>query len=156
MNKATTDIIKAIADDVLALSRLILDDSKISDNVKVRKNTLANSKLKNDIEVKTAFNTNDTVITALFNNYITFIEWTRPKEHGKQPPLDTLRDWAIEKGIPTDNSTLFLIARAIWRDGHEGRPILATLDQEVQSEFNDEWFDKLFNTLIDDLTKYFS
>ena len=58
--------------------------------------------------------------------------------------------------IPTDNNTLFLIARAIWRDGHEGRPILATLEEKIDRKFETEWYDQLFEATIDELNKYFN
>lgn len=156
MNEATLKIIEEIANDVLILSRLIMEDDSISANSKVNKNTLRDSNLKKDVETKIESLDNPVVINALFNHYIVFLEWTRPKEYGKMPPVSALRDWALSRGIPTDNSTLFLIARAIWRDGHEGRPILATLEKQIEESFEKEIFDKLFDSIIDELIKYFN
>nr|DAE47084.1 MAG TPA: hypothetical protein [Caudoviricetes sp.] len=156
MNENTIKVIEALTEDVLTLSRLILEDDSISTNKKVRKNTLKESALKKDIKTEIKSLESPVIINALFDSYINYIEWNRPKEYGKQPPTDELRDWALSRGIPTDNSTLFLIARAIWRDGHEGRPIIATLEKEIEENFDKEIYDKLFNSIIEEITKYFN
>lgn len=156
MNKETQNIVEAIANDVLTLSHLILEDDSIAMNRKINKNTLKDSQLNKNIKTQIASLNEPVVIEALFNNYINFIEWDRPKGHGKQPPIDELRDWALSRGIPTDNSTLFAVAKAIQRDGHEGRPIIATLDKEIVESFDKEFYTKLFDSTINELTKYFN
>lgn len=156
MNEATLKIIEAIANDVLMLSHLILEDDSISMNRKINKNTLKDSQLNQNIKTQIASLNEPVVIEALFNNYINFIEWGRPKGYGKQPPIDELRDWALSRGIPTDNSTLFAIAKAIQRDGHEGRPIIAILEKEIVESFDKEFYTKLFESIINELTKYFN
>ena len=141
MNTEIQSVIEAIANDVLILSQLILEDNGISnENVRTQIASLGDP----------------VVIEALFDNYVDFIEHDRPREYGKQPPIDALRDWALSRGIPTDNGTLFLIARAIWRDGHEGRPIIATLEKEIEESFDKEFYTKLFNSTINELIKYFN
>lgn len=156
MNEATLKIIEEIANDMLILSRLIMEDDSISANRKINKNTLTDSKLKKNVETKIESLDNPVIINALFNNYIIFLEWTRPKKYKKKPSIDTLRDWALSRGIPTDNETLWKISYAIWRDGHEGRPILATLEKDIEESFNKEIFDKLFNSIIKEINKYFN
>lgn len=147
MNSQTADIISELASDIVTLAQVILQDAE---------DTFRNSALSKEISTKIQTNSDSVVVQALFNNYITYIEQGRPKEQGKQPPLDSLRDWALARGIPTDNSTLFLIARAIWHDGYEGKPILATLENEVAESFDKEYFEKIYNALIYDLTKFFN
>lgn len=156
MNEATLKVINEIASDILVLAHLILENDSISLNRKVNKNTLRDSALRKDLETKIESTDNPVIIKAFFNNYVTFLEWDRPKNYGKQPPLDSLRDWALSRNIPTDNSTLFLIARAIQRDGHKGRPIIATLEKEIEENFEKETFEKLFNAIIDELIKFFN
>jgi len=156
MNEATLKVIEAIANDVLTLSHLILEDDSISTNKKVNKNTLSSSMLKKNVETKIASLDSPVIINTFFGNYITYIENGRKPKQGKQPPTGALRDWALSRGIPTDNSTLFLIARAIWRDGYEGRPIIATLEKEIEESFDKEQYDKLFNAVTNELTKYFN
>lgn len=154
MNEATIKIVEALASEILTLAQLIMEDGSIGTNPKAGRNTLRDSVLKNGIGQEV--NAENAVIQTFFNHYIDYIENTRAPKSGKMPPISTLRDWAEKNGIATDNSTLYLIARAIWRDGHEGRPILATLEQEIDSLFDKEYYDKLFEALIEDLTKYFN
>ncbi|MCG4768911.1 hypothetical protein L0O88_07390 [Bacteroides nordii] len=149
--------INKIADDLLALAAAILEDDTISTNDKVGRNTLRDSALKGDLE--TTVNTvagNDPVIKALFNHYVIYLEWTRPPKYKKKPPISVLKDWAAKNGIPTDVDTLYRISYAIWRDGHKGRPIFATIDKELDGLFMGNWADKLFNSIVDDLDNFFN
>lgn len=151
--------IDKIAKDMLALARVILEDDSISTNTKekVNRNTLKNSALRKDV---TAFITSQTdsdpVIEALFNNYVVFLEWDRPPKYKKQPPISVLKDWAAKNNIPTDAGTLWAISYAIWRDGHKGRPIFATMDRELDGLFMDDWADKLYDALVDNLDNFFN
>lgn len=156
MNNATKTVLEAFKEDILTLSHLILEDDSISSNRKTNKNTLANSHLRDKVRAEISKLGEPVVIEALFDNYVTFLEWDRPKKYGEKPPIDSLLEWAKSKGIPTDNNTLFAISTAIWRDGHEGRPILATLEKEIEKSYNNEVSDNLFNAIIDELTKYFN
>lgn len=156
MNNATKKIIESIASDILTLSHLILEDDSISANRKINKNTLRDSQLNKNIKTQIASFEAPVIINTLFDNYINYIEWDRPKGYGKQPPIDELREWALSRGIPTDNDTLFSIAKAIQRDGHKGRPIIATLEKEIEKSFDTEIYSNLFNSLIDELIKYFN
>lgn len=154
MTPALKKAIDQITNEIAILAGDIFKDDKISRNPKVNKNTLR-EKAK-DVNVSWRAANGNIVIEAYFDNYITFLEKGRVPRKGKFPPLDELRDWALSRNIPSDNSTLFLIARAIWRDGHEGRPILATLEERIDSKFETEWYDQLFEATIDELNKYFN
>ena len=152
MNIATQKVINEIAADILSLAKAVFKDDKVSRNTKTGKNALK----ERTEDIKLEVDTNNTVIRLLFDDYLTYLENDRPPRKGKLPPLDELRDWALSKNIPTDNATLFLIARDIWRDGHEGRPILATIEEQIEKRFETEWYDKLFEATIDELNKYFN
>lgn len=150
-------VISTIADDLLALATAVLEDDSISTNVKVGRNTLKSSTLRDDLAVAIGQTAgDDPVIRALFNNYVVFLEWTRPPQHGKQPPISALKDWAAKNGIDTDANTLWAISYAIWRDGHRGRPIFATMDKEIDGLFMDDWADKLYDALVDNLNEIFN
>lgn len=155
MNEATLKIIEAIAEDILTYSHLILEDDSISTNKKVNKNTLKDSRIKQDLATSTSIS-GDAEIKTIFRKEINFIEWTRPAEYQKQPPIDELKEWAESRGIDTDNETLWKISYAIWKYGHEGRPIIETLEKEIEESFDKEQYGKLFNSLIDEITKYFN
>lgn len=155
-NTGVETAINRIAEEVVILATLILEDDSISTNTKVNKNTLRDSALRYNIDTSTGvFAGGDTIIRALFNNYITFIEWDRPPRYGKRPPISALKDWAVKNNIPSDNNTLWAISTAIWRDGHKGRPIFATLEKEVDKMFNDDWAESLFNSIVEELDNYF-
>lgn len=149
-------VVEAIATDVLTLAHLILETDNISVNKKTGKNTLKDSALNANVATSVSEIQGEFVIKAIFNHYINYIEWDRPKKYGKKPPIDSLRDWAISRGLPTDNNTLWAISTAIWRDGHTGRPILAVLEKEIEEAFEKEYFDKIFESLISELNKFFN
>lgn len=155
MTAAIEKIMQAMTEDILNLSQIILNDDGVGINPKTGKNTLKNSHLKKDIEVVIEATDESVVISALFDNYVEYLERGRSPMRGKQPPIDALRDWAMARGIQTDNSTLFLIGRAIKRDGQQPRPILATLEEEMQKLFEDKWADQLMEAITEELNKYF-
>lgn len=146
-----------IADDLLALANAVLEDDSISTNVKVGRNTLKDSALRNDLAATISqTNGEDPIIKALFNNYVVFLEWDRPPKYKKRPPIGVLKEWAAKNGIPTDADTLYRISYAIWRDGHKGRPIFATMDKELDGLFTDDWADELYDALLDNMEKLFN
>lgn len=149
--------INKIADDLLALASLVLEDDTVSNNTKINRNTLKDSALNGDLAATISeTNGDDPVIKALFNHYVVYLEWTRPKEYGKRPPISALKGWAEKNNIPTDASTLWAISNAIWRDGHQGRPIFATMDAQIDNLFNTDWADEVFNSITDELDKFFN
>jgi hypothetical protein len=149
--------IHKIADDLLALAATILETDVISNNTKVGKNTLRDSALNGDLEASISrINGDDPVIRAFFNHYVVYLEWDRPPKYKKQPPISVLKEWAAKNGIPTDAGTLWAISYAIWRDGHKGRPIFATMDKELDGLFLDDWADKLYDAIVDNLDNFFN
>ncbi len=150
-------VVNKIADDLLALAVAVLDNDAVSINEKVNRNTLRDSALRGDLKV--AINTvtgDDPVIKALFNHYVVYLEWTRPPKYKRRPPIRVLKEWAAKNGIPTDADTLYRISYAIWRDGHKGRPIFATMDRELDGLFLNGWADKLYDAITDVLDNFFN
>lgn len=146
-----------IGDDLLALAHTILEDDSISTNVKVGKNTLRDSALNDNLSLAISqTNGDDYVLRTLFNHYVVYLEWDRPPRYKKKPPIDALKDWAANNGIPTDANTLWKISYAIWRDGHAGRPIFATMDRELDNLFMNDWADKLKDAIFDTLDTIFN
>ncbi|NDV79323.1 hypothetical protein [Dysgonomonas sp. 511] len=147
MDDAVNKVLHAISADVLQIARSLMETDRIGKNPKTGRNTLADSRLKDEVEVNVAEKNGSLVVETLFSNYIDYLEHGRRPRQGKQPPIDALRDWALSRGIPTDNSTLFLISRAIWRDGQQPRPILATLEEEVERMMDEKWNDELLEAI---------
>lgn len=135
-------IIETIANEILTLAHTLMESPEMG---------LRQSALNRDVRVVVSSYENPVVIETVFNDYIDYIEQGRKPMTGKQPPIDALRDWALAHGIATDNSTLFLISRAIWRNGYEARPILATLEQEIDERWESEWADMIFEEIMNQL-----
>lgn len=144
-----------IAKNLIELARSVMDDDAVGVNVKIGRNTLTDSTLKETIEGYVNAQ-DDFVVTLLFNHYVTYLEWDRPAKYGKQPDIDVLKDWAAKNNIPTDANTLWAISYAIWRDGHTGRPIFATLDTLISDAFADNWAPRLFDALVEELDNFFN
>lgn len=149
-------VVEEIGRDIVALAQFVIDNDSIGMNKKSGKNTLKDSLLIQDVDSRVSFGSNgdNVVIEVLFNNYIDYIE--KGRRPGKMPPVSALKEWAQSRGIPTDNGTLYAIANAIKRDGIEGRPILATLEQRIEDSFENDWADKLFDAMISELNEYFN
>lgn len=157
IEETTQQIINQIADDLLAVAHAVLEDDSISNNVKIGRNTLRDSALNGDLFTTIGQTVgDDPIITAFFNHYVVYLEWTRPPEYGKRPPISALKDWAEKNSIPTDAQTLGKISTAIWRDGHQGRPIFATIDREADNLFNTDWSDKLYDAITSELDAFFN
>lgn len=154
---AITKAIDAITDGLYALSVSVLEDDAVGMRSKTPfKNSLKDSKMRAELFALPVSTTNDVVVQALFNNYVVYLEWDRPKEYGKRPPIDSLKDWASRNGIPTDASTLWAISNAIWRDGHKGRPIFATIDKLADKAYATNWSNQLFESITNDLDNIFN
>ena len=159
MDAELAKIIKSFAEDIVEEARKIMA-SNIGINEKTGTNTLKDSNLYKQIDWSFREEGENIIIDTLFNYYIVYIEWTRPPGYGKMPPIDAIVKWLKRKHIVPNNknirSVAFLIARAIQRDGHKGRQILATLFKNTEQKFDNEWSYKLFDNIIKDLTAYFN
>ena len=148
-----TRIMYEFGKDIAKIVRMVMD-SNVGVNKKSGNNTLSNSNIYKQLSVIST-NDGDLVFDIMLNDYITFIESGR-RQGAKMPPVEPIVRWAKEHGIPTDNSTIFLIRRAISRDGIQARPIMATVFDELDNEWNNGWSDRLFNIIIEQLDKFFN
>lgn len=146
-------IVMEFSKDLMTLVRMVME-SNIGINDKVGKNTLTNSEIYKTLQVK-ATNDGDLIFDIILNDYLVFIESGRRKG-AKMPPVEPIVRWARSRGIPTDNSTIFLIRRAISRDGIKARPFMAYVMEEVDKEWNDKLADELFNKIMEDVDKFFN
>lgn len=146
-------IVMEFSKDLMTLVRMVME-SNVGINRKTGSNTLVGSDIYKSLSVK-ATNDGDLVFDIILNDYITYIESGRRKG-AKFPPVAPIVAWARKKGIPTDNSTIFLIRRAISRDGIAPRPIMAYVMDEVDREWDGQLADKLFNQIIEIIDKFFN
>lgn len=147
-----TKVMYAIGKDIAKIVRTVME-SNVGINSKVGVNTLSNSNLYNDLSV-IATNDGDLVFDLMLNDYLTFIESGRRKG-AKMPPVEPIIRWCRQKGIPTDNSTVYLIRRAISRDGIKARPFMVHVFEEIDREW-DSWADEIFNLIMDEIDKFFN
>lgn len=148
-----TRVMYEIGKDIAKLVREIMD-SNVGMNMKVGKNTLSDSDLYRELSVRSTSD-GDLVFDIMLNDYIQYIENGRRKG-AKFPPIEPIIQWCRKKGLPTDNSTIFLIRRAISRDGIAARPIMARVFDELDRNWNDGWADHIFNKIMEHIDKFFA
>lgn len=141
-------VTEVIASDLVRLTQEVINENLGKQHVE--------SRLADSVVAKINLQGDSLVIELLMNNYIDYIENGRKPRTGRMPSINSLRDWALQYGVDTDNDTLYAIAQAIWRDGIAPRPILTKLDEQISEAFDSRWSDLLFEALIADLTKYFN
>lgn len=143
------DIVMEFSSDILQLVREVMATS-----VNHKSGTsLKDSDIYKSAQVK-ATNDGDLFFDIILNDYITYIESGRRKG-AKFPPVQPIIDWARKRGIPTDNSTIFLIRRAIARDGIRPRPIMAQVFDFCDEEWDKRMADRLFVKITSIIDEYF-
>ena len=144
--------LKVIAEEAKGIIMAVLSSDK-GINKKVGVNTLIDSNLFNDLN----YSVEDfEVVNLLVNDYIDYIESGR--KPGTYPPPNVIAEWCQRKGLPSDNGTVYLICRSIYENGIPARPIFDGADGvwEQVDRIWEEWADMVFNTLTEQLDKYFS
>jgi hypothetical protein len=147
-----SSIVMEFSKDIMALVRMVME-SNVGINSKAGVNTLVNSQIYKTLSVR-ATNDGDLIFDIILNDYLVFIENGRRKG-AKMPPVEPIVRWARSKGIPTDNSTIYLIRRAISRDGIKARPFMAHVMEEIDGEW-DGVADELFNKIMEEIDKFFN
>lgn len=145
-------IVMEFSKDLMQLVRMVME-SNVGINAKTGSNTLINSQIYNTLSVK-ATNNGDLIFDIILNDYLVYIENGRRKG-AKMPPIEPIVRWAKSKGIPTDNSTIYLIRRAIARDGIKARPFMAHVMEEMDKEWNG-LADEIFNVIMEETDKFFN
>lgn len=147
-----TLLAKAFAEDVMTITADIMASSMLV-NDKVGRNTIApDSKIFKEMYAKASGNI---VIQLLLNDYVQYIESGR-KAGSKFPPIQPIVQWAKKRGIPTDNSTIFLIRRAIAEDGIRPRPFMYKVLETIDKKWEGEWSSDLFNELTKIIDEFFN
>ena len=148
-------VASVIADIMTQAKGIVLAvmSSDIGVNNKVGKNTLVDSDIFNSVGVKSE---DIEVVTLLVNDYIDYIEHGR--KAGSFPPPHAIAEWCARKGLPTDNSTVFLICRSIYEKGIAPRPIFDGSEgvwETIDSVF-DAWAEEIFTAITSGLTEWFN
>lgn len=138
-----------IAKEIKALVRASMEGEN-GINKKTGTNTLINSNIYNDLEA----NVEDLeLIKFLIHDYYVYIE--NGRSSGSWPPPQVIAEWCQRKGIPSDNSTVYLICKSIYEKGIKPRPFLDE-GWEFIDEFWDTWSDEIFEILMQDVNAWFN
>ena len=147
-----TLLAKVFAEDVMNITADIMASSVMVNN-KIGRNTIApDSKIFKEMYAKASGNI---VIELLLNDYVQYIESGR-KKGSKFPPLEPIVQWAKKRGIKTDNSTMFLIRRAIAEDGINPRPFMYKVLETIDKKWDGEWSSELFQELTKIIDEFFN
>ena len=147
-----TSLAKAFAEDIMNITADIMASSMLV-NDKVGRNTIApDSNIFKEMYAKASGNI---VIQLLLNDYVQYIESGR-KAGSKFPPIQPIVQWAKKRGIPTDNSTIFLIRRAIAEDGIRPRPFMYKVLETIDNKWEGEWSSELFQELTKIIDEFFN
>ena len=153
MEESLEKVIKTIANDILEIARMILESNNLINEKFGRNTTAPDSDLYKTLQVK-ASNDGDVVFDLMLNDYLVFIESGR-RAGAKFPPVEPIVRWARKRGIPTDNSTIFLIRRAISRDGIRPRPFMAYIFEEMDERWDNNWSDRIFDKIMEQIDNFF-
>lgn len=152
MEKSINIILAEIAKDILTIVRAVMA-SDVGINSKTGTNTLRDSDIYRQLKVL-ASNDGDLVYDLMVNQYIDYIENGR-RAGAKWPPVEPIVNWCRKKGIPTDNSTVFLIRRSIAENGIKPRKIFDEAFRQMDKAFDEKWSETLYDKIIENLTEFF-
>lgn len=139
-------IVMEFTKDIMKLVQAVMDGQEFASNK-------TSSDIYKNLQVN-ATNDGDLVFDIILNDYLTFIESGRRKG-ADMPPVEAIVEWAKKHGIPTDNSTIFLIRRAISRDGIAPRPFMATVMEQIDLNMPN-WYDKIFDEITKLINDFFN
>lgn len=148
-------IADALAREFADMVRVVMD-SEAGINNKVGINTLSGSNIYRDLMSSGMLSPDGLVVSVFLNDYIYYIEHGR-RRGAKMPPVEPIVRWARTRGISTDNSTIFLIRRAISRDGIKGRPIMERVMELMDADMVGDggWLDRIFGEIIKNVDEFF-
>lgn len=149
-------VMRVMEKDFLDFVHLVME-SDAGINRKVGVNTLARSDL-----YKTAWSVaqeggGSLVVNIMLADYLYYVEHGR-RRGAKMPPVEPIIRWARKNGIPTDNSTIFLIRRAISRDGIQGRPIMEQVLALIDTGMTEDsgYLDMVFDQIVKLVDEFFN
>lgn len=151
MKTRISDIIVSFTDDIIRVVREVLS-SNLMINDKTGSNTIIDSNIYRNVRVD---GNDDFIFNLYLNDYLEYIESGR-RPNSKFPPVEPIVRWARSRGIPTDNSTIFLIRRAIARDGIKPRPFVSQIFDDIDDIWENGWSDELYDRITEQLNDFFN
>lgn len=140
-------IVMEFTKDIIKLVHAVMDGQEFASNK-------TSSDIYKNLQIN-ATNDGDLVFDIILNDYLKFIESGRRKG-ADMPPVEPIIKWAKKHGIPTDNSTIFLIRRAISRDGIAPRPFMDKVFEDIDDVWDKNWADELFDEIMRMINDFFN
>lgn len=140
-------IVMEFTKDIMKLVQAVMEGQDLSNNK-------SGSDIYKNLQVK-ATNDGDLVFDIILNDYLKFIESGRRKG-AKMPPVEPIVKWAKKHGIPTDNGTIYLIRRAISRDGIAPRPFMDKVFADIDDVWDKNWADELIYEIMRMINDFFN
>lgn len=140
-------IVMEFTKDIMKLVHAVMDGQEFASNK-------TGSDIYKNLQVN-ATNDGDLVFDIILNDYLKFIESGRRKG-ADMPPVEPIVKWAKKHGIPTDNGTIFLIRRAISRDGIAPRPFMDKVFADIDDVWDKNWADELFDEIMRMINDFFN
>ena len=103
---------------------------------------------------KAKINISDNIFLLIFPDYIDYVNSGR-RPNAKMPPADAIINWCRQKGIPTDNNTVWRIRQGIAKQGIKARPVLDMIFDLAENEWMTDWSQRVFNEIIEELINWF-
>lgn len=140
-------IVMEFTKDIMKLVQAVMDGQEFASNK-------TSSDIYKNLQVN-ATNDGDLVFDIILNDYLKFIESGRRKG-ADMPPVEPIIKWAKKHGIPTDNGTIYLIRRAISRDGIAPRPFMDKVFADIDDVWDKNWADELFDEIMRMINDFFN
>lgn len=140
-------IVMEFTKDIMKLVHAAMDGKDLDNNK-------SSSGIYKNLQVN-ATNDGDLVFDIILNDYLKFIESGRRKG-ADMPPVEAIVEWAKKHDIPTDNGTIYLIRRAISRDGIAPRPFMDKVFADIDDVWDKNWADELFDEIMRMINDFFN
>lgn len=132
------------------IMKVIQDELYIILEYTMKINKLGSSDLLKDSRIDMT----DNIFFLIFPDYVEYVNSGR-RPGAKMPPTDAIVNWCREKGIPTDNNTVWKIRQGIAKQGIAARPVIDMIFELAEKEWENDWSDKVFKEIIQELEQWF-
>ena len=132
------------------IMKVLQDELYILIEYSMKQKGLGQSELLN----KARINISDNLFLLIFPDYIDYVNSGR-RPNAKMPPADAIINWCRQKGIPTDNNTVWKIRQGIAKQGIKARPVLDMIFDLAENEWMTDWSQRVFNEIIEELINWF-
>lgn len=140
MKSQIVNAIEAITQDVSHILRNVTAEASLS-----------------EVSAKVIVDSNvNPVVKVVFADYVNYTQSVRRISCNDIPSLDNVRDWALGKGIGTDNTTLWAISDAMQNVGQSVYPLLSVLENRIEEYFDNSSADRLFELLTQEIGSLFT